>query len=94
MAQENQIRAIRVGSITVNLHNVSYIETIEGVDDDDKPVKALWVNFIGGRNVRLISGDADRCEHIRDYIEVCMGQFLNLDVVPRMEEPDENDNLQ
>ena len=80
MANErgNEIRAIRVGSLTVNLHNVGYLEVVEGVNDDNEPVKALWVHFIGGRNVQLYSGDAKTTMDLYEYINVCMGQFLDL----------------
>ena len=78
MAQENAIRAIKVGSITVNLHNVGYTQIVDSVDDDDKAVKVLWVYFVGGRNVLLYSGDPTLCEGLSAYIDTCMGQFLDL----------------
>ena len=78
MEQTNAIRAIRVGTISVNLHNVGYTQIVDSVDDDEKPVKALWVYFVGGRNVLLYSGDAEICEGLSACIDACMGQFLDL----------------
>lgn len=39
MEQTNAIRAIRVGTISVNLHNVSYTQRVDSMDDDDKAVE-------------------------------------------------------
>ena len=74
----NAIRSVRVGSITVNLHNVGYIECLDAVDDNDTPIKALWVYFVGGRNVQLYAGDPALCQDLHDYLDATMGQFLNI----------------
>ena len=78
METTNAIRSVRVGNITVNLHNVGYVECIDTVDDDNTPMKALWVYFVGGRNVQLYSGDPVICQNLHDYIDATMGQFIDL----------------
>ena len=76
--RHDAIRSVRVGSITVNLHNVGYTEVVDTVNDNDEKVKALWVYFVGGRNVLLYSGDPAICQGLSVYIDACMGQFLDL----------------
>ena len=78
METTNVIRSVRVGNITVNLHNVGYVECIDTVDDNDTPIKALWVYCVGGRNVQLYAGDPVICQNLHDYIDMAMGQFLDL----------------
>ena len=78
MEQTNAIRSVRVGNITVNLHNIGYLECVDTENDDGTLVKAIWVYYIGGRNTLLYSGDPKICQGLYEYINACMGQFLDL----------------
>ena len=87
----NAIRAIKVGSITVNLHNVGYIECLERENEEDgTPEKHLWVYYVGGRNHLLYAGDPETCEELYEFINAAMGQFLDLTHITekKREEPD------
>ena len=78
MENTNAIRAMKVGSITVNLHNVGYFQCLDRESDDGTPEKCLWVYFVGGRNHLLYAGDPSICESLYEYINASMGQFLDL----------------
>ena len=78
MEYTNAIRSVRVGNITVNLHNVGYLEMIDSVNDAEKPTKALWIYYVGGRNTLLYNGNPKTCEQLYEYINAAMGQFLDL----------------
>ena len=89
MTQINAIRSVKVGNITLNLHNVGYLECLDRVSDETgEPEKTLWVYFVGGRNVLLYAGDPEICQGLYEYINAAMGQFLDLTYItkPRREQ--------
>ena len=67
-------QAIQIGSKTVNLQNITYVECvpIEGA-----PEKTLVVFFTSGHKMGLFKGDPVICDELYKYLNTALGA-LNL----------------
>ena len=79
MATGNEIRAIRVNNITVNLNNVTHVTNSDFFDHkNEQQIYVLTVYFQVSRPVVLYQGEQDVRDALREYIDATFGQFLDL----------------